>query len=531
MVQARLKSRSSLPKSIRRCKRSIAQHFGVLPCDRFSYVFFLDGSSEDTIKAELQAAVRSLGAGLSQVSVEDALAWLARIKGAESTRLQPSGSVATRPDWLLIFDNVDDPSIDLTKFFPKSRHGYIIVTTRNRDLAQLAPSMHHELGPMTDEEAVGLLLKAAHRKIPQPITQKYEKIKEVISEGLIEEPIDDNPDRTIAIAIVKELGNLPVALVQAGSYSFRMHCFKKYLDLFRKNRSKLLKDQATAQLDQYNRSVWTTIETSYDALSEAAKDFLHICSFFHNANIPQEIFEIAARNFLYEKFKFDVSRYFSIKETAKKLSAALNDPNEGGWSDIHFHDTVHQLVIFSLVSIVHSPNNRPFFTFHPLVHSWARDYLSREKALEYKTMAVRILICATDSQYWLLHRHLMPHILELVEYGEFHPNDSAAFADILTEAGAYERGLELRRDVKRACHTWNGEAHISSVEASALLAAGYLRQGLWQKAVDIAKQVASFKRGLYGPDDRRTLTSERELGFALHQAGRQAFVPLLAHAH
>lgn len=485
--------------------------------NRFSHVFFLDGSTEATIKGDLQAAIRSLGTGFSQQSADDALNWLSRTQETENASAKAKGQMMLVIDWLVIFDNVDDPNIDLIQFFPKSQHGSIIITTRNRDLAQLATT-HWHLGPMTDDEAVIVLLKAAHRPIPT-IEGRGEKTEKTMAGETLEKPNEQGSDYETALAIVQELGNLPVALVQAGSYAFRMHCFEDYLSLYRRNRTRLLRDKATSQLDQYNRSVYATIDTSYAALSDAAKAVLHICSFFHNGNIPRAIFSIAANSdFLYEREKFDVSRLHATKEIAQDLRPIFYD--EGEWNDIHFHETMHSLVVFSLVSVVHSSNNESFLYFHPLVHSWARDTLSREDALKYRAMAARILICATDPKHWMLHRYLTTHILELVEYGDLHPNDNAALADILTESGAYEQGLELRREVKRACRAWNGEHHVSTVDASALLATGYLRQGSWQKGAEIAQEVVDFKREFYGANHEKTMKAERELGFALHQAGR-----------
>jgi hypothetical protein len=34
-------------------------------------------------------------------------------------------------NWLLLFDNADDPSVNLRDFFPQCNHGNIIITTRN----------------------------------------------------------------------------------------------------------------------------------------------------------------------------------------------------------------------------------------------------------------------------------------------------------------------------------------------------------------------------------------------------------------
>lgn len=60
--------------------------------------------------------------------------------------------------WLLFFDNADDPELALSKYFPKSTHGHILITTRNPDLRDYAPRSSYRIDQMGVEEAVTLLL-------------------------------------------------------------------------------------------------------------------------------------------------------------------------------------------------------------------------------------------------------------------------------------------------------------------------------------------------------------------------------------
>jgi hypothetical protein len=63
-------------------------------------------------------------------------------------------------EWLLFFDNADDPSIDLNDFIPQCNHGNIIITSRNPGLYVYAGA-HSPVLDMEEEEAVALLLKSA----------------------------------------------------------------------------------------------------------------------------------------------------------------------------------------------------------------------------------------------------------------------------------------------------------------------------------------------------------------------------------
>ncbi|KAJ7724104.1 hypothetical protein B0H16DRAFT_1247963, partial [Mycena metata] len=63
-------------------------------------------------------------------------------------------------EWLLLFDNADDPSINLNDFIPRCNHGNIIITSRNPGLRVYAGS-NSLVSDMETEDAVALLLKSA----------------------------------------------------------------------------------------------------------------------------------------------------------------------------------------------------------------------------------------------------------------------------------------------------------------------------------------------------------------------------------
>ncbi|KAJ6490896.1 hypothetical protein C8R45DRAFT_762869, partial [Mycena sanguinolenta] len=106
----------------------------------FSDVFLIDTSTRDTIETGLKN-IAVTGAGSSS---QDALGWLA----------------SKQDDWLLFFDNADDPKINLNSFFPKCRHGNILITSRNPGLCVYAGS-HALISDMEVPDAVHLLLTSA----------------------------------------------------------------------------------------------------------------------------------------------------------------------------------------------------------------------------------------------------------------------------------------------------------------------------------------------------------------------------------
>jgi PHD/YefM family antitoxin component YafN of YafNO toxin-antitoxin module len=81
-------------------------------------------------------------------SSQDTLKWLAK----------------TQEDWLLFFDNTDDPKINLNHFLPQCNHGNIIITSRNPGLLVYAGA-YSVVSDMEEVSAVVLLLKSAAQEL------------------------------------------------------------------------------------------------------------------------------------------------------------------------------------------------------------------------------------------------------------------------------------------------------------------------------------------------------------------------------
>ncbi|TVY32678.1 hypothetical protein LOCC1_G008328 [Lachnellula occidentalis] len=128
-------------------KTQLAVEFSRQHHHEFSAVFWLDGSSEDSVKRSIVSCASRIPEGqISKSSrihsadikliIQEVLSWLAR---------------QNNTDWLLIFDNVErkysrrnpdpdayDPdAYDITRYFPDAHHGSILITTR---LAKLVHS-------------------------------------------------------------------------------------------------------------------------------------------------------------------------------------------------------------------------------------------------------------------------------------------------------------------------------------------------------------------------------------------------------
>ncbi|KAJ6484616.1 hypothetical protein C8R45DRAFT_801910, partial [Mycena sanguinolenta] len=204
----------------------------------------LDASTTDTIQNGLKNIATAKNAGTTS---QDVLTWL----------------TGKYENWLLFFDNADDPEINLNQFVPRCNHGNIIVTSRNPNLRMYGGNS--QVSDMEESDAVELLLKSSQQEVSAS-------------------------NQHLAQDIVKALWHFPLAIIQAGAFILEAGTLETYLNLFLQNRTELLKEKSSQQHDDYNSAVYTTWEMSFKKLSSIAAMFLHLCSFIHWDGISEDIF-------------------------------------------------------------------------------------------------------------------------------------------------------------------------------------------------------------------------------------------------
>jgi len=115
----------------------------------------------------------------------------------------------TNPGWLLVFDNAQKPS-DLDKYLPKIGSGHVIITSRNSFWENLA------------------------NVLDVPVFERVESIEFLFKRT-------DCSDREAADALADAVGDLPLALEQAGAYIKETgYSFNNYLKLFQERRKEIL---------------------------------------------------------------------------------------------------------------------------------------------------------------------------------------------------------------------------------------------------------------------------------------------------
>jgi NB-ARC domain len=338
--------------------------------DSFWGIFWVDASSEDTAQEGFLNIARVCR---QEENVGSIKAWLSR-----------------KDHWLLILDNVDDPDVDIAKFFPTRDRGTILITTRNPDLQKYrtAASCSYEVKELSLWDATALLLEIAAIEDPQA-----------------------QHTRQLAERIVSDVGYLALAIIQAGAVIRQGICsLDGFRDLYSKRKREILEmGRSNSNADDYQYTVFTTWEISIAKIEEMpdedaklALELLRIFSFMHFDSIREEIFRNALENSLYAED--------AVIFKGSLLAKLMND----GWNSLLWGKAMKILLAFSLVTTT----NLGSICMHPLVHLWSRDRMpSDEKALAWKTavatLATSVPLGLSDEQK---RQILLPHLDPVLAY-------------------------------------------------------------------------------------------------------------------
>ena len=280
---------------------------------RFSHIFWIDASSEDTIALGLKGLCShsdAKAAGIA-VSSKSALSWIASLQS----------------EWLLVFDNADGAPEVVEKFVPSGSKGNILITSRNRSLGWVTSYDNClEIGQMDEEDAILLLLKASH------LTEQLENV------------------HSIAQRIVDELCCLPLAIDQAGACIEAGLCsIDNYLEHLSQYRNKLLNHPSFRGASQYNCTVYEMWDLSFNEIESRANDksdghgraaaqaailILETAAFLHYENIIEAAFKKAA-------MKFSKGHHSRLERKVKTCITKLLQLEEAQpWNHLLFHEGI-----------------------------------------------------------------------------------------------------------------------------------------------------------------------------------------------
>lgn len=415
-------------------------------------------------------------------------------------------------DWLLVFDNAENPR-QVRKYFPTDGPGHIIVTSRNFQWSTHASSL--EVDVFAREESIALL----RRRSPQ---------------------LPDDAVNHLAAA----LGDLPLAVEQAAVWLAETGMpVQQYLEVYERNFTELMQSEPPGD---YPLSVAAAWNVSLGRLRESRPDalqLLQVCAFFAPEPIEWDLFSAV--------------RGVSVPQ---ELQSALDDPVKLGRA-------VREIGRYALARIDHRQNT---VQMHRLVQ---RVLIEQMNAQEQATMrhAAHQLLAHADPRTpervtsWPRYSSLLTHVqasnavecddpwtrrLVLNEVWFLRARGDHAAALALGERAAevwrerlgkdHEEVLAVDQQIARALleqgidrersYTMQvelveryrrvlGEAHEDTLQAQSFLAIHHRNRGNFNQAREMDQRVYETSLREFGADDPATLLAAHNYAVSLRLAG------------
>jgi tetratricopeptide (TPR) repeat protein len=333
-------------------------------------------------------------AGLAQLGVRLGLVNdIAQVADQEQLAVAVLDELRQRQRWLLIFDNVPDRQ-QLASYLPQG-DGQVLITSRSPIWGGTAQPI--KVNVFTRDESLSFL---AQRIISY--------------------------DETTAAELAEELGDLPLAVEQAGAYleqtGMALH---DYLGLFRHRREGLLKlGQPTA----YNGTVDTTWQLAIEKIAliqpggPAGVELLRFCAFLAPEAIPLDL----------------LTGHGDL--LPKELAKAVRD-------DLALQEAIAAVYGYSLVDRDHTG-----LRIHRLVQAVVRDHLSPQDRGAWAGITAHVLEDAfpanpNEPGTWPRCAELVSHLLATVDHAATgaaeHSTGGARAGVYLRNRGDYSASCEV----------------------------------------------------------------------------------------
>ncbi|KAG9121121.1 hypothetical protein FRC07_003053, partial [Ceratobasidium sp. 392] len=466
-------------------KTQVALKFVEEHRDCFCDVFYVDASSAETISTDLKRIAMVKQAGNTQ---DDALTWLA---GQDKK-------------WLIVFNNADNTSMDLKQYFPTCSAGNILITTRNRQMINLAgqakPGVKAEchISGLEPDDAKELLFKVSDLD-PNNSTENY-----------------------VAI-LVKEFGYLALAIIQAGAYIRVTECTPQdYLEMYLENK-KILEEykKLVPKCDDYGWTVYTTWLISYNGLKPEVAQFLRLLGFMHHEGITENILRNACERLSAYELELSTDQDSPIKQTVTNFLRSSFCKENNGFNKAAFLDFIRELRSYSLIEFNDSDQT---YSFHPLLQDWVRriDEVNCSTARSSTALLLALSVrYESDICFPCSQGSLLPHIDTVLADLEVMPCTANSFAWVYQQNNLWEAAEPLLNVSLKASSDKLGKTHPTTLYNIENLATTLSRQERWSEAETLRSGAIETCKQALGTDHAYTLWAMSNL--ALHHSRRKQF--------
>ncbi|MFD9645391.1 tetratricopeptide repeat protein, partial [Streptomyces sp. NPDC059082] len=433
-------------------KSALALRYAHRYRDSYTLVWWVSAESPETIVS-----------GLGRITEQLCPQW-ARGCGPEERAAWAIAWLQAHPGWLLVFDNVEDPS-HLRPYLGTLSGGHHLATSRRATgWHALAPVM--PLGTLPPDEATGLLCSLAFPG--QTATAEQ---------------------REAARQLAEDLGCLPLALEQAGAYAYRtgidLDTYRRSLDLVL-----VLDDNRDAPSPERTIArIWDHTLTALTARDPLAVTLLHAMAWLAPDGIPRTLLAPLAPHPL-------------------ALANALGE--------LH----AYNMVAFT--------PDRQGVGVHRLVQTVLRNRAPQALGREEAEQAVRRALPSGDSRPddTLDWERLLPHVHALADTTPLHATASAETADTYERAAQYlhrqgrdAHTINLREHTLAQRVEVLGDTHPDTLTSRNNLAGAYESAGHLGRAIPLYETTLAQRLEVLGDTHPHTLGSRNNLAYVYRAAG------------
>jgi len=420
-------------------KSELALQYAVRNADRYTLVWWVDADSPEQIRNGLADLTRAITTGThsvaaAQATAEEAADWAIAWLGAH-------------PGWLLIFDNVENVG-DIEPALDRLTGGHVLITTRRATgWGGLCTPLNLEV--LDADAAVRLLAALIGDARPAPTTE--------------------------LAALAEELGWLPLALTQAGTYIAQTPgmTVERYRRLLKQAPSRLYAAAASGHDQRVMARVWEVTRERIARLNSLAPRLLELLACYAPDHLPIDVLH------------------------------GLPDTD-----DLDIGEALALLASYSLISL-----GQDTVSVHRLVQSVTLARLTADQQDELRRLAADLLASALPEdpdrfENWPAYARLAPHARVALSPGS---PAMARVIDYLGASGDYASAKELQHQRYLALSSALGPEHPDTLTARHELAYWMGEAGDVAGARDLLAQVLAIEERVLGPEHPDTLTTRHNL--------------------
>ncbi|KAG6872178.1 hypothetical protein C0995_012312, partial [Termitomyces sp. Mi166 len=451
--------------------------------NRFSFIYMIDASSKESIEHFLVQVAHK--AKLAEDTPAAALVWLCY----QTT------------EWLMIFDNADDPDLDLWKFFPVCSHGNILITSRNEACTKYASEHFYKVGEMTNEDSLAILFKTSTRVS--------------LSES----------EHAAAQDLVQELGHLALAIVQAGILERAWNNLAKY-------------SQMNIQEIKEVLELFVTEDGNWDNHSlEEALDALQSYSLVEITGEGVAFLEIHSLVHLWSYKSLPLEEQAKAQICVQQLFYCISQ-GERSYSDViqwvpHIQSLL-QVLVKNEIDVKAADAMGQIFGE---AHLWNEAAVLQRQIIQIQTKALgdfhldtiktmtNLTATLGKARKFQEAESLGQQVLKtcIDAFGSSHSETikvMANFAIILRMAGKLKEAENLGQQAWEACSEAFGNNHPNTIQTMENLALTQMEAGMLQEAENLERHVLDAQKETFGSSHPNTIKTMANLVTIIMEAGR-----------